>query len=258
MSGDPGQGTIIVAEPDSVVARAVSALARFPTDQPWVLIGGIAVFIRLGSVTRPTADADTIAKSQAALIDRLRADEIPSVIAGGDLQIEVAGGIVDVDVMDLADEPLPGDTERRMFALARRAALTSAERTPVTVTNAKAEAVAAGTIPVASVAALVALKTVSMVRRPHGNSPHKIGSDIHDLVRLTATGAQVAAEDLVRLDADLAEWVAAEVFRAFGADLRYTLLGLRGSDRSAAAQALSDDDVGATVIIADAIGDMLG
>lgn len=81
MSGDPGHGTIIVAEAESVVARAVSALARFPADQPWVLIGGIAVFIRLGSVTRPTADADTIAKSQASLIDRLQADEIPSVPA---------------------------------------------------------------------------------------------------------------------------------------------------------------------------------
>jgi hypothetical protein len=44
-----------------VIARSVQALARFPTDEPWVLIGGIAVFVRLGSVTRPTADDDTVA-----------------------------------------------------------------------------------------------------------------------------------------------------------------------------------------------------
>jgi len=31
---------------DSVLARAVGALDRFPTDRSWVLIGGLAVFIR--------------------------------------------------------------------------------------------------------------------------------------------------------------------------------------------------------------------
>ena len=39
---------------DSVLARAVGALDRFPTDRSWVLIGGLAVFIRLGkSLDRP-------------------------------------------------------------------------------------------------------------------------------------------------------------------------------------------------------------
>jgi len=256
VSGETGHHSIIAADPESVVARAVTALARFPAEHSWVLIGGIAVFIRLGSVTRPTADADTIAKSQAALLERLRADEIPSIIAGGELQIEVGNGTVDIDVMDLADEPLPIDAERRAFALARRAALNSAKPQLVTVATSTGEAVAEASIPIASVAALIALKTVSMVRRPHGNSPQKVGSDIHDLVRLVATGAQAAAEQLVELDADLSSWVAAEISRAFDTDLRYTLLRFHRTDRSAGAQALSDADVAATVTLADAIRDL--
>lgn len=48
----------------SVLARAVEALGRFPADRDWALVGGIAVFVRLGSVTRPTTDADTVARSQ--------------------------------------------------------------------------------------------------------------------------------------------------------------------------------------------------
>ncbi len=69
-------------------------------------------------------------------------------------------------------------------------------------------AVVDATIPVASTSALVALKTVSMVRQAHGNSPHKVGSDIHDLVRLvTDTGARALATALVT-EVELATWVA--------------------------------------------------
>ena len=61
---------LLAAEANDVLARAVEALGRFPSDQPWVLIGGVAVFMRLGSITRPTADADTVARSQSELIQR--------------------------------------------------------------------------------------------------------------------------------------------------------------------------------------------
>ncbi len=77
-----------------------------------------------------------------------------------------------------------------------------------------------------------------MMRRPHGNSPHKVGSDIHDLVRLVAdNGARAVATALVT-EVELATWVAEQIGRAFGGDLRYTLLRLRTDDRSAGAQAL--------------------
>ena len=253
MSGDRPPIPIEAAA-DSVFARVVEALSRFPTDQPWVLVGGIAVFIRLGSVTRPTADADTVARSQAELIDRLVADEVPSIVTGGELRIPIGAGEVEVDIMDLADEPLPGDVERRVFALARRYVLHTAKQERVVVSNC-GRIVVEATIPVATSSALVALKTVSMVRRPHGNSPHKVGSDIHDLVRLVAgTGARSVAANLVS-DDELAAWTAEQIGRTFGRDLRYTLLRLRTNDRSAGAQALTDNEVEATIVLADELLD---
>lgn len=252
MSGD-ATPVLMVAEPGDVLTRAVEALGRFPRDQPWVLIGGVAVFIRLGSITRPTADADTVARSQAELIQRLVDDEVPSVVAGGKLQVAVGEGLIDIeiDIMDLADEPLPPDAERQAFALARRAALASADAERIIVTNAGGQVVADAQIPVAGLAALTALKTVSMVRRTHGNHPEKVGSDIHDLVRLVAAGgARRVATELTEMDRDLAKWVGDQIERSFGPDLRYTLLRLRTNDRSPGAQALDDDAIAATGILA--------
>lgn len=111
----------------------------------------------------------------------------------------------------------------------------------------------------ATVGALISLKTVSMVRRPHSNHPQKVGSDIHDLVRLVSSvGALTAADEVVALDHELASWVADQIGRAFGSDLRYTLLRLHNNDCSLAARALADDDVAATVILADALHEQLG
>lgn len=256
MSGDR-PAIRLDAPADSVLARAVEALGRFPDDSAWVLVGGIAVFIRLGSVSRPTADADTVARSQAELLDRLVADEVATIVSGGEVAVPTGDSSIEVDVMDLADDPLPGDAERRAFALARRYALDTAEPERIVVPDGAA-VVAEATIPVATTGALVALKTVSMVRRPHGNSPQKVGSDIHDLVRLVAgSGARSVAADLA-VDAELGQWVADQVARAFGNDLRYTLLRLRTNDRSPGAQALTDDQVEATVVLADALVEELG
>ncbi|MFV0318040.1 MAG: hypothetical protein ACK5O2_13900 [Microthrixaceae bacterium] len=243
---------------DSVIARSVRALARFPTDVPWVLIGGIAVFIRLGSVTRATADADTVARSQTQLLDRLVAEDPTILVANGDVTVPVDGVDVEVDVMDLADEPLPHDPERRAFALARGLALNSATTEAVSVTDTTGGIVAEATLPIATIPALVALKTVSMVRRPNSNHPEKVGSDIHDLVRLVdAVGARSIGETIAAEAPGLASWVTDQIERAFGKDLRYTLVRLRRNDRSAAAQALSDDTVGAVSILADVLHDEL-
>ena len=168
MSGDR-PAILVTSERNTVLARAVEALGRFPTTQPWVLIGGVAVFLRLGSITRPTADADTIARSQAELIRQLVADEITTVVTGGDLQIRIGDDVVEIDVMDLADDPLPSDAERRAFALARRFALATAESERIIVTGGGGDVIVDEVIPVATIAALTALKTVAMVRRPHGN-----------------------------------------------------------------------------------------
>ncbi len=59
-------------------------------------------------------------------------------------------------------------------------------------------------------------------------------------------------------DAELGAWVADQIARAFGTDLRYTLLRLRSNDRSPGAQALTDAQVEATVVLADALTEQLG
>jgi len=254
VSGEPVPIRII-AEADTVLARAIDALGRFPQGQRWVLIGGVAVFLRLGSVTRPTADADTIARSQADLLRQLDHDDVTTVISGGEVRMTVGEGTVDIDIMDLNDDPLPDDVDRRPFALARRGALLTAGPERTIVTGREGIVVADAAIPVATAGALVALKAVAMVRRPHGNHPEKVGSDIHDLVRLTAgIGALPVATEVAALGVELAGWVADHVERSFtGPDLRYTLLRLRRFDRSVGALALTDDDVAATAILADAI-----
>ncbi len=257
MSGDRSP-ILLAAERDMVLTRALEALGRFPRGEPWVLIGGLGVFIRLGSVTRPTADADTVARSQADLIARLVNDEIATVVSGGEIEVPIGNETVEIDVMDLADEPLPADSGCRAFALARRGALASAFSERIIATDRGNSVVADVVIPVATVPALVALKTVAMVRRSQSRHPEKVGSDIHDLVRLvTSTGARAVATDLVALDNELSVWVAGQIERAFGKDLRYTLLRFRANDRSAGAQALSEDEVAGTAILADELHEQL-
>lgn len=258
MSGETRRTIRIEAESDAVLTRAIAALARFPREPRWALIGGMAVFLRLGSVTRPTQDADAVAAQQAALVDRLVSAGTAEVLSGGDLRVAGSDGqLVDVDVMDLNDDPLPGHPEARAFALARRMALANLTNEQITVVSPDGDVVVDANLPVASVDALVALKVVSMVRRPHGNHPEKVGSDIHDLVRLTAVGAQPIARRIVDADPALAAWIADQVERAFDRDLRYTLLRLRSRDKSPAASALADSAVGATVVLADQIRDLL-
>lgn len=256
MSGDRHPIRLAAAS-NTMLARAVKALGRFPHEPSWVLIGGLAVFVRLGSITRPTADVDTIARSQAELIQQLIDDEVTAVISGGNIRVPVGDENVEIDVMDLADNPLPTDVERRAFALARRTALSSAVIERIIVTDHNRIEIANATMPVATIAALSALKTVSMIRRPHGKHPEKVGSDIHDLVRLAATGPRAIASEFVTLDRELAIWIADQIERAFGSDIRYTLVRLRKNDRSPGATALSDDEVAATVILADSIREYL-
>ncbi len=254
MSGSPTPPLLLSAPADSVVARTILALDSLPAEPAWVLIGGVAVFLRLGAVTRPTADGDTIARSQRQLLDRLDGDAAIKVISGGKLSIETSHGPAKVDVMDLADDPLPLDQERRMFALARRAALASAAPSRVVVDDAGLDV----QIPLATISSLTALKTVSVVRRPHGGHPTKVGSDIHDLVRLVATGADRIAAELCAIDSELASWMGACIEQYFDRDLRYTAKRLRAYDRSPGALALTDDEIAATATLGDAIVDYLG
>lgn len=253
MSGDPLPPLLLNAPADSVVARTLLALDCLPAEPSWVLIGGVAVFLRLGAVTRPTADGDTVARSQRRLLDKLAGDSAVSVITGGKLSIKTRHGAARVDVIDLADDPVPPDEGRRMFALARRAALATAASTRIIVQDAGLDV----HIPLATITALTALKTVSVERRPYGGYPTKVGSDIHDLVRLTATGAARIAAEIVAIEPELAIWMASRIEHYFDHDLDYTTKRLRHFDRSPGALALTVDEIAATATLGDAIADQL-
>lgn len=69
MSGDP---ILIVAAEDSDVTRFVDAISRLPYDLPdWVLIGGVAVVLRVGGTHRATVDIDTLARESNRLVELL-------------------------------------------------------------------------------------------------------------------------------------------------------------------------------------------
>ena len=72
-----------------------------------------------------------------------------------------------------------------------------------------------------------------------------------------AVGARTIGETIATDAPELAAWAADQIERAFGKDLRYTLLRLRSNDRSAAAQALGDETIGAVSILADVLHDEL-
>jgi hypothetical protein len=253
-----GAPITLVGGRGSVLARAVEALARFPDDGQWVLVGGLAVFVRLGSITRPTADADTVARSQASLIGVLRANDVGLVVGGGEVQVTVGGGVVEVDVMDLSDNPLPRDVERRAFALARRFALSSARLEQVVVVESDGAVVATATIPVATAAALGALKTVSMVRRPHGNHRRRLDpTSTTSCASYARRGhGRSPAISLRATRLSPAGWRTRSSARSAATfDTRSS--ALRNNDRSAGARALSDEDTAATIILADEINEGL-
>ena len=78
---------------------------------------------------------------------------------------------------------------------------------------------------------------------PEANSAY-LHSPGDDLVRLINKGtARDIAKTLANFNTELATWVESEISRAFGHDLKYTILRLRKHDRSAAAVALRDDDI---------------
>ena len=184
---------LLNAPADSVVVRTLLALHHLPVEPAWVLIGGVAVFLRLGTVTRPTADGDAIARSQQQLLDQLLSDTAVTVITGGKLSIETSHGPAKVASWTSPTTRLRGTKTVACSLSPRRAALVSAARTRILVPDAGLDV----WIPLATTTALTALKTVSVVRRPHGDHPTKVGSDIHDLVRLVATGADRIAAEVV-------------------------------------------------------------
>jgi len=146
---------------------------------------------------------------------------------------------------DTSDAPLPTEASDRAFAFARRMALATSEWIELQVVEDGGVAVEASA-PIATAPALIALKTVAIPRRSRGNSPEKVGSDIHDLVRLVQRSDFGAVADAITGAGDeLSDWVGATLLKWFSPDedLRYTYARLRLLARAADAEALTEADL---------------
>ena len=108
------------------------------------------------------------------------------------------------------------------------------------------DVVAKATAPIATTSSLIALKAVAIARRAGGDSPEKVGSDVHDLVRLVQSSDFDAVIDSIATAGDeLRDWVGATLVKYFSPeqDLRHTFARLRRLARSTDADSLTEDDL---------------
>ena len=187
-----------------------------------------------------------MSRDQTKLVEVLVAEPDADRLATARLQLEQDGTTVVVDVMaDTSDTPLPAEAGERAFALARRIALATSEPTELIAVE-DGDVVAKATAPIATTPSFIALKTVAIARRARGDSPEKVGSDIHDLVRLVQSSDFDAVADSIATAGDeLRNWVGATLVKYFSPeqDLRYTFARLRRLARSTDAKTLSEDDL---------------
>jgi hypothetical protein len=99
---------------------------------------------------------------------------------------------------------------------------------------------------VASRAALITLKAVSIPRRREVSYPEKVGSDIQDLFRLVdGQDREALAVEFASLDEEERGWVATMLTKNFSldGDLRYNLARLRRYAGNLDAQSITETDM---------------
>ena len=242
----PGEAVVLAGDRGGRIRSFVAALARFPAEPQWAVVGGFAVNVRITHIHRLTNDIDTVSRDQTKLVEILVAEPDTDRLAAAKLQLEQDGTAVVVDVMaDTSDTPLPAEASERAFALARRMALATSKPTELVVVE-DGDVIARATAPIATTSSLIALKAVAIARRSGGHSPQKVGSDIHDLVRLVQScDFDEAVDSIAAAGDELRDWVGATLVKRFSPDqdLRYTFTRLRRLARSPDADALTEDDL---------------
>lgn len=224
MSGNP---ITIVAAADSDVVRFVDAISRLPDGLPeWVLIGGIAVVLRVRGTHRATVDIDTLVRDSDRLVELLLG-------VGGEqraahkLVVPIATQL-DVMAVGVVPEQSAVEPSEYAFALAREWAFTTATVETVEILDERSRRAATASLGVATTAGLIALKSVSLPRRADSNNPAKATSDTIDLLALIETNSiDDIAATLVDAPPALRRWVATTCERVFVIDRRYTEARLR-------------------------------
>lgn len=188
MSGEVSEQVpdLVLLEDDRAghVGQYVRTLAQLPVDPRWILIGGLAVNVRIERVHRATNDVDTVTHDQTRLVEILLS--LPTTESLSTAKVQFHDPEVEVDVMASTEgTELPIRDADRAFALARRFAMRTASPVRIDAVSPSTGLIDESvTIEVASRAALIALKTLSFRERKDGHHPQKVGSDIQDLYRL--------------------------------------------------------------------------
>ena len=242
MSGEPL--VLIKNDPRGRVLALVQALSRLPEHPRWVLIGGVAVNVRLARLHRATNDVDALTANQAELVETLLAGNADPLSAA---KIQCHDPEVEVDVMESTEgQDLPSGSQDRAFALVRRWTMQTATQMTIGVVDGAGAVFTSTTPAVASRAALIALKALSIPRRRRGSYPEKIGSDIQDLYRLVdGQNLGALAGDFASLEDEARKWVGSALVNSFSeaGDVRYAGLRLRRYALNVDAQTITDADL---------------
>lgn len=242
----PGESLILVDNKAGHVRSLVNALSHFPPEAQWTVIGGLAVFVRIAGVHRVTNDLDALSCDQTSLVEYLVAEIGAERLSAGKLQLNQDGKKVIIDILFDTPETSPStEPDKRAFSLGCQMALNTSESIEVVVLDGTA-VVAKATAPFASISALIALKSVAIPRRSRGNRPAKVGSDIHDLVRLVQIcDLDIFVTAICSAGPELRDWVGNTLVKLFSPsyDLRYTLARLRRLSRTSNIEGLAEIDL---------------
>jgi hypothetical protein len=242
------------------IAEYIRTLRRLPVAPRWILVGGLAVNVRVGRAHRATNDIDTVSPDQDGLVEILVSFDDTDPISAAKVQFHDPE--VEVDVMDSTDgRELPLAERDRMFALARRFAMRSALTVTIGTVDEEGCITERVDVEVASQAALVILKTLSFPERIDGSYRYKVGSDVQDLDRLVEReDLDVLAAAIVECGPELARFTAGELRHYFAAgtsDLRYTHTRMRSFARNADSLAITEDALSILGVLGETIEELV-
>ena len=196
------------------LVASLAALTESASSAEFAVIGGLAVLARLGGAHRVTDDLDTVATQHG--------DEptvVEAVVAAQGIDGSLKGtkvdciAVGDVPAAELSVEQLPDVEEDRIFVLAHRWALDTADELTL-VAEADGTIVAQVRCRFATPASLVAMKLQSGPRRK-GAREDKAGGDYLDLFRLVSHPAVTRSIAICLRAAphDLGLWCSLEINR---------------------------------------------
>ena len=159
---------VLLSGPDDQLVRYTSALQQLEDANigTHAIIGGFAVMLRLASAHRVTEDLDTVAWTPDGTSDapiqilmQHGATRSRNGVDLGDTHIDL------IAVSDYDPEQLPNDPKEAMFVVSHSFALATATSINIETLDTRHKGAARATTPVASCAALVAMKLGAVHQR---------------------------------------------------------------------------------------------